>query len=233
MSLFDLNKFNDLINNVNKSISCGPSCVQQKTADQLKQKYIDAQTNKDTAEYQVFNAAKNYITYTQGEPGYTDYLEKQLTSKGDTIASTFNQNFINNSDIIKNNINTFKSLFINVSNVRDLYNKYKNENDKLEDDLINQSHDILTNDRKTYYEDQGINNLNTYYYFLIVIYFIIVTIFLLAIIFVNTTIKLSYRILILFVLIIYPFIIMFVFNLINDTINKIKDYIPSNAYRRI
>ena len=233
MSLFDFNKFNDLINNVNNSINCGPSCVEKNTVEQLKQKYLDAQTNQETADYQVFNAAKNYITYTEGEPGYNTYLEKTLTSKGNSIADTFNQNFINNSSIIKNNINTFKSLFINVNNVKDLYNKYKNDNDNLEDELKNKSHDILTNDRKSFYQDQGINNLNTYYTFLLVVYIVIVVVFLLAIIFVKTEVKLFYRILILISLIIYPFIIMFAFNTIKDTINTVKDYIPSNAYRRI
>ena len=57
----------------------------------------------------------------------------------------------------------------------DLYLKYKNENIELEKKLKDETNDILTNDRKTYYQDQGINNLKFFYhYFLLLIYIIVV-----------------------------------------------------------
>ena len=41
--------------------------------------------------------------------------------------------------------------------------------------LKDETNDILTNDRKTYYQDQGIDNLNLYYhYFFLLIYIIVV-----------------------------------------------------------
>jgi len=233
MSSFNLDNFNDLIKNANSIISCGPDCVKEKTAAELKQEYETAQYNKNNSQYNVSTAAKNYITFTQGQSGYNDYLDQELSKKADTISNNYNTNFTNNINIIKNNINTFKSLFLNANNVSDLYEKYKHENDILENSLKNKSADIITNDRKTYYEEEGISKLDNYYKFFLWIYFFVVFIFLLSIIFVDTDVKLYTRILIFIVLVIYPFIIMFVFNFIKNVVNRIKDYIPSNAYRNI
>jgi Fe2+ transport system protein B len=60
----------------------------------------------------------------------------------------------------------------------DLYKKYKTENAELTDELKNKTNDVLTNDRKTYYEDQQNDTLNGYYYyFFMVVYLIIVACF--------------------------------------------------------
>jgi hypothetical protein len=93
MSSFNLNNFNDLIKNANSILSCGPECVKQKTASELEQKYLAAQTNQKTAEYQVSDAAKNYVTFTQGESGYNEYLDKELGSKASSIANNYNANY--------------------------------------------------------------------------------------------------------------------------------------------
>jgi hypothetical protein len=233
MSLFNVDNLNDLISNTNNIISCGPDCVKENTAAELKQKYEQAQYNQVNAEYNVSNSAKNYITYTEGESGYNEYLDEELGKKANKTANDYNKNFNNNAIIIENNINTFKSLFLNESNIRDLYVKYKNENDTLEQKLKNTSADIITNDRKSYYEEEGVSKLNNYYYFFIVIYILVLIVFLLATIFVNTTVSLFNRIIILILLIIYPFIIMFLFDFIKKIGSRIKNYIPSYAYRNI
>jgi ABC-type transport system involved in cytochrome bd biosynthesis fused ATPase/permease subunit len=59
-----------------------------------------------------------------------------------------------------------------------LFKKDKKENIELYQELKDESNDILTNERKTYYEDQNIDSLKTYYYyFLLVIYIICVICF--------------------------------------------------------
>jgi uncharacterized membrane protein len=233
MSTFNLNNFNDLIKNANSVLSCGPDCVEQKTASDLKQKYLTAQTNEKTAQYQVSDAAKNYLTFTQGESGYNEYLDNDLGNKATSITNNYNTNFNNTINIIKDKINTFNSLFLNVKNVSDLYKKYKDENDFLENKLQNKSADIITNDRKTYYEEEGISKLKNYYYFFILIYIIILVIFTLACIFVNTTVSVFIRFIVLLILICYPFILFYVFESLKKMTHRIKDFIPSYAYRNI
>jgi hypothetical protein len=233
MSNFNLNNLNDLINQANQLINCGPSCSQNQTTTQLKQNYLDAQTNMISAPQQLLTAQKKYITYTEGESGYNEFLDKQLEEKADTVAKSYQTKFNDDVEIIKQKNKIYDGLVINYNNLIDLYKKYKIENDKMIYVLKNKSSDILTNDRKTYYEDQGITTLKTYNFLLLSFYAFIVVVFLLSILLVKSNVKLSTRIFILFLMVIYPFICYGFFHLLYKLFNDIKSHFPSNAYRNI
>lgn len=233
MANFNLNNFNDLMSQANQLISCGPSCQQQNTASQLRQNYLDAETNMVSAPQQLFSAQKAYYTYTEGESGYNEFINKELQEKADKIANTYQVKIDDDIDITKSKIETYQGLLVNFNNIIDLYNKYKNENSILENKLKNKSSDILTNDRKTYYEDQGINKLNSFYYFLIIIYGLTVIVFLLSIFLVKTNINFSLRIFILVIMIMYPFICYGLFHFLYKLYNHIRSFFPSNAYRTL
>ena len=233
MSNFNLNNFNDLMSQANQVISCGPSCQQQNTSSQLKQNYLDAETNMISAPQQLFNAQKAYYTYTEGESGYNEFIDKELQDKAATISNTYQIKIDGEIISIKANIETYQGLLVNFNNIIDLYNKYKKENSILENKLKNKSSDILTNDRKTYYEDQGINKLNSFYYFFIIIYGLVVTVFFFSILLVKTTVKISIRVLILFLMLLYPFICYGLFHLLYNLYNHIKGFFPKNAYRTL
>jgi len=209
-SNFNINNFNDLINQANKIISCGPSCSQENKAQLLKQKYLDAQDNVINAPHQLSDATKNYIIYTQGDAGYDEYLDEELEKKADVIISMYKDNFTNDVNNIQANLKTYKGLEINYNNIIDLYKKYKYENGVLENKYKDKKSDILTNDRKTYYKDQSIDKLNGYYYFLLFIYVIIVIIYFLSIILVNSKVKFSVRLLFLLLMVLYPFILNYI-----------------------
>lgn len=233
MSSFNLNNFNDLINQANQLITCGPSCQQSQTSSQLKQNYLNAETNMISAPQQLFNAQKEYITYTKGVSGYNEFMDKELQTKADAIANTYQKKIDDEINVIKQKIQTYDGLSTNFNNLVDLYKKYKKENHMLETKLKDKSSDILTNDRKTYYEDQGISTLNTYNYFLIGVYAFIIIVFLLSIFLVKTSVKLSGRIFILILMVIYPFICYGFFHLLYKMYNRVKEYLPSNAYRNL
>jgi hypothetical protein len=230
---FNINDFNNLITQANESISCGPSCMEQKKSQELEKNYLDAQTNEVSAPQQLFTAKKEYITYTQGESGYNEYIDNELQKKSETITSSYQTKFNNSVNTIKSNINIYDGLLINFNNVVDLYKKYKKENYDLEKRLKITSSDTLTNDRKNYYEDQGINRLKTYYYFLLFVYVFIVFVFLLSIFLVKTDVKMSMRLFILFLLIIYPFLCYWVFNLLQKFFVETKNYFSNNVYKNL
>jgi len=233
MSNFNLNNFNDLMNQANQLITCGPSCQQQSQSSQLKQNYLDAETNMVSAPQQLFSAQKAYYTYTEGESGYNEFIDEELQAKADGIANTYQTKIDGDITSIKSNIETYQGLLDNFNNIIDLYNKYKKENSILENKLKNKSSDILTNDRKTYYEDQGINKLNSFYYFFIIIYGLVVTVFFFSIFLVKTNTSFKVRIFILFLMLLYPFICYGFFQLLYKLYNHIRGLFPSNAYRTL
>jgi hypothetical protein len=169
----DMNKFNKLISQASDAVMCNSECRQQRTADKLKQNYLTSQTNLASASNQVQVAQKNYVTFTQGQSGYNDLLDNQLQEQAQKVADTFTEYFDSDSEAIKTQIDTYEGLLLNFKNVAELYVKYKKENTQLIKDLKNETNDVLTNERKTYYEDQKIDGLKGFYYYILLGIYII------------------------------------------------------------
>jgi len=229
----NLDKLNSLIDKATEAIICGPQCQKDKTANELKQKYLNSKTNLQTAPNQVQIAAKNYYTFTQGDAGYNEYLETQLNEKAEKIANIYQTNF--NADVDKANteIDTYNGLYINFANVFDLYTKYKTENIKLEKELKNTTSDILTNDRKTFYEDQGIDNLNFYYSIIKWLYIIVAIGFIISLFMLNSSLKFIQKIVIIIILISYPFISSKLLGLVISLYYGIIGILPKNLHRTL
>jgi hypothetical protein len=233
LDTFDLNEFNSLIEQANESISCDATCMQERERQQLLQQYLDAETNVVNAPEHLITTRKKYITFTQGENGYIDFLENELQNKADLIAKTYQSKFDHDVNLILTNIKTFEGFLVNFNNVVDLYKKYKMENNELEKQLKITTSDTLTNDRKAYYEDEGLQRLRTYYYFFLFIYILVVVVFILAMFLVKTNVTISNRIFILLLLISYPFVCIWLFRTIRNIFKRGMDYLPKNVYTKI
>ena len=75
-------KINDLLNKSAEALLCGPDCQKMKITDELKQKYLDAETNIQTAPIKLEQTKKNYYVYKEGRPFYDNMLEEELKKKG-------------------------------------------------------------------------------------------------------------------------------------------------------
>jgi hypothetical protein len=175
---FDINKFNALVSQASDRLSCNSDCQQKRQAEKLKQIYLNSQQNLESAGYQEETAQKNYVVFTQGNSAYNNLQTSQLQDKADSIANDFNENFNEETRQLVSYITTYDGILINFNNIFDLYIKYKQENAELYKKYKDETNDVLTNERKTYYEDQNISSLKSYYfYFLLVIYVIFVICF--------------------------------------------------------
>lgn len=229
---FDLNKFNTLINSANQVLSCGAECQKEKKAQQLKDKYLNAQSNLALAEPQYQIAKQNYYTYVSGQTGYNDMIETELTEKANLIADKFKANFT--SDINKTNVqlDSYNSLLVNYRNVVDLFKQYLTENNKLRKQLKDETNDVLTNERKTFYEDQQIDSLNGWYHYIIlVIYIISVICFVIFSLIYPTQTSLLKRFIILIFFIVLPFISSWLLGHIIYIIYWIFGLLPKNVYK--
>lgn len=227
----DMNKFNTLISQASDAIMCNSECRKQRETDKLKQNYLNSKTNLSSASNQVQVAQKNYVTFTQGDSGYNDLVNNELEEKATQIADAFTSKFTADSTKIQTQIDTYKGLLLNVKNVADLYFKYKKENVKLIKDLKNESNDVLTNERKTFYEDQKIDGLNGFYsYFLLTIYVICVICFgIFSIIYPSqTNWKIKLATFIGFILL--PFFSTWILGKIIYLIYTLYELLPKNVY---
>lgn len=225
-----MNQFNELLQKSQKAMVCGPDCQKAEASKTLEQKYLDAQVNLQTAPIQLQEAAKKYYTYTQGQSGYDNYTNNNLQIKLNAIVSTLTKSFTNNLNTAKILTDTYNTQLINSQYAKQVYDKYLEENTSLENKLKDNSYDIFTNDRKTYYEDQGIDNLKWWYTLFYRLYFILVFVYILFFYISTSNFTIVTRIIILIFLIIYPFIAPYILLYILHFCKNLYTLLPKNAY---
>lgn len=232
MSLpFNLDNFNALISQASDSLTCNSQCQQQRQANNLKQSYEDSQANLASAANQEQVAQKNYVIFTQGQIAYDNLISNQLQSKSEDLSNQFTQNFNNEVIQTQSQIDSYSGILINFRNIIDLYIQYKEENKEFFNELKNKTNDVLTNERKTYYEDQNINSLKlVYFYFLLVIYIICAACFIIFY-FVypsNVSWKIVLSLIIGFILL--PFISSWILSGIIYLLYEVYGILPKNVY---
>jgi hypothetical protein len=233
MSNYDLSQFNSFLQKATDAVTCNSECQRNRTIDSLEEKYVNAQTNTQTANYQLQVAEQNYVTFSQGEGAYNDLLQQQLEGKADLIATEFQENFDKEATQTSRLIQTYGGILVNFKNIVDLYFNYKKENIQLFKKLKEDTNDVLTNQRKTYYIDQENDTLTYFYfYFLLIIYIIIVICYLVFSLIYPSNASIIKRILIFIVLIILPFLSYFILAGVIYIGYKIFDLIPKNVYRQ-
>jgi hypothetical protein len=228
---FDLNRFNSFLDKATQAISCNSECQRKKTQEELKAKYLNAQSNLSLAEPEFQVAKKNYYTYVSGQDGYDEVIENEYKQKADLIIEKFKENFQDEISKIQSQLETYGSLLINFRNIVDLNLKYKRENANLSNQLKDNTNDVLTNERKTYYEDQQSKSLNYYYYYILLIIYVIVVICLIIF-------SLTYpsqtgwkgKLGLVFVFIALPFISTWLLGKIIYIVYWIFSLIPKNVY---
>ena len=227
-----MSNFNALVSQASDTIMCNSDCQQQRESDKLKQIFLTAQTKILSAPSELQIAEKNYVTFTQGEPAYNEMQEKEFRYKAKLIADETTQKFNDEATKIKTQIDTYNGLFLNYTNVVDLYEKYKIENVELFKELKDETNDVLTNERKTYYEDQQIDSLKFYYYyFLLTVYIICVMSFGIFSLMYPSQSTTTIKIVIFLLLLILPFISTFILGIIIYLIYELYNLLPKNAYR--
>jgi len=227
----DLDKFNSLIDQAAQSISCDAKCQKQKKRDELKQKYVNAQSNLARGPGKLELARKNYVIYNKGEPAYNQLIETELTKKAAMISTFYQDNFTEESYNILSDTNIYSGLLNNLTNVFDLYLKYTQENAILTKKLKDESNDILTNERKTYYEDQQIASLNAYYHYILWIIYIVVVLCLVvfSLIYPSQT-SFNVKIILVIIFAILPFVSTWILGKIIFIVYWLFGLLPKNVY---
>jgi hypothetical protein len=229
----DVNKFNQFLDNANQVLACDSKCQEQKKKNELKKKYLEAKTNLLTAPTQVETSYKNYLTYSKGDTAYNEYRENELQNKAEIIITTFKTNFSDGIEKAKESYDTYSGLLLNFSHIVELYTKLVKENAMLTLALKDKTSDVLTNDRKTYYEDQSIDNLNFYHKIILVIYIIFLIGFAVSIFVFPSASSRKSLLAILVFFIIYPFICVRIFQFLYYIKDTIMGVLPKDVYKDI
>jgi membrane-associated HD superfamily phosphohydrolase len=235
------NQINEMVAQVNSTLEqssqqllCGPDCQAQQNRDNLRQIYLDAELNLQTAPTKLTVAEKNYLISTLGEAGYSDYMTTKLTVQanqiGDKIETSFRKVAASSSTL--NNL--YETLYNNYDYLEDLYDNYSTVNISLKKDINLATGDVVTSDRKTYYETQNLTYLKNWYTIYKFIYIAIIIIFIIFLFVRRSEYSRVSRFFILIFFILYPiYITQSVFWIWNNVILRIWELLPSNIYKSI
>jgi len=124
------------------------------------------------------------------------------------------------------------SLETNYQRMNDLYDEYSEENDKMERFLKKVKDDIVTNDRKTYYEQQYIDSLENRYYWYRFIYIFLLLIIIGIILFKYSGSWIK-KLLIIVCFILYPIFIVPIVIYLIQCVKYILGFFPKNVYRKV
>lgn len=229
---FDLNNFNSFLDAASKTIACDSECQRNKKAEELKKQYQNAKANLTLAEPQFQVAKQNYYTYVSGQNGYNNIMETEYQKEADILAEILKAKFDEKISKILVQIDTYNGISINYENIADLEKQYLEENEELSKKLKTDTNDVLTNERKTYYESQEIDSLNNYYYYvLLVIYIVTVICYVIFTLLYPSGLSIFKRVLIFIALVILPFISTWWLGKLIQLIYWLYDLLPKNVYK--
>lgn len=223
---------NALIAQSNNALMCGPSCQREKQLSDLEEKYVGAKNNVRSAPTQLETAKKNYYLALEGQSGYNkmvlDTATKDAKKEINVLQTKFNETYKNVESLIV----THDSLTTNLNYMNALSQEYAVENIKMAKVLKKIRGDIITNDRKTYYEQQNVDHLEWWYNWFKILYIIFLIFLIIAVLLkVQGWIK---KIFIILIFVLYPVfitpLVKYILKLIHSILSAI---LPKDVYLTI
>lgn len=229
----DIDKFNKMIDQASKIVSCDSNCQRAKRKEELKQKFISARANVQTAPDQLNLATKRYFAFSNGPAMYEEITTDELKKKAKLLSAEIASNFLSEVDQIMNNLQEYSSA-LNGAKLADEYNKTLIAKIvELQNKLYSSINGTVTNDRRSYYELESIAYLRRWNYFFTIIFYVLVIALVLSFILVPNNNGLGKKIVISIALASYPFYILHIAKFVNKTYNKILKVVPKDIYKNM
>jgi lipopolysaccharide export LptBFGC system permease protein LptF len=226
-------KFNQMIEKAEELLNTTPSLEKEKSSNNLREIYFNTTKNYLTGPEQIEQSFKNYYVFEKGEQAYNEEHEKIMFQKAKIISNHFFKNFKKNSQMTLSRLESYTSLLVNFQNVKDYYLNLSNEYPNLTNKLKIKNADILTKNRKSFYEDQGINSLKFYYNIFFYIYLFILIVFLICIFLSPSSYSRGQLFIIFIIMILYLYIAEPIFNYLIKIGKKGLEVLPKNIYKSI
>jgi ABC-type multidrug transport system fused ATPase/permease subunit len=227
----DLSQFNSFIEQARDKLLCDANCQKERQTQDLEAIYLQAQSNLYNAPSQLQEARKNYFISSKGEAVYEEMQEEILEKRISVLKEELETRNIEEVRQLKIDIDIYANLYTNYRNMVDLYVKYVTENAKYKKELTEKESEITTNDRKTYYENQGIETLQFIYsYFFLFIYGIFLVIYIFLAIFYIRNGSLLKRVALFVSFLFLPSLSVYIISSIMWIFHLLYSFLPKNVY---
>jgi hypothetical protein len=164
---------------------------------------------------------------------YQKMEEKLINSDANKIVQELSSKFNEQLDNTKTLFAYYSSSVENTNNTLELYNEYLAKNKNMETKVKDSTSDILTNDRKTLYETEAHEKLDTWNKVFKWLYGVLVFMVIISLYFTEMDLSLWKKILIGIIVIVYPIIIGYILNTIYQKYKNVKSTLPKNVYNNL
>jgi hypothetical protein len=130
-------------------------------------------------------------------------------------------------------LNEYQNNLTNFNNLKDTYTYYNNDNGALIKKMDSNDSNVVTNYRKTYYEQQGISNLDYYYDVLFYIYTFVFFAIIISLFTSQSYFSVTTNLIILFILILYPYFSTIIFYYIMKLFSQLNNLVPTDIYTKL
>lgn len=224
-----LNSYNDMITTMNNNATCDATCEYNNELAKLYNAMKSAQLTEQQAPYLYKEAEKAYYAFLDKSVP-NDYTDKKYLEKYNVFVDEYQLKLyesINHAKKLNENYNT---MYINTKNSYDLYLGNLAVNEKLRKQFNITASDVFTNDRKSLYENQGLQTLQTHGKILFYLHILFVFCFIIAIFYYKTNLSIYNKIFFIILIIMQPIIGRLIMYIINKLTSIIKTFLPKNVY---
>lgn len=226
LSIGDLN---EMVEEVNDKLTCDDECQRQKEIVKLKKKYHIEKKRIVNAPHDLDNSRKKYFTYAFGEEYYDEFMTKKIKIEINKLSNKLALDHQHNYKTLTDSIDDYESIKKNSEYGTELIKKYKIENKILENKINEFANTKNINDRKVVYEVNEVDKLDNYNNQLLVLYWVMV-LFFLILFFSKNMFKESKNSMVVFVVLLYPFVIYWIVHVLHTISNYIYNSLPKNMY---
>ena len=169
----------DLVNKVNKKLSCDEECEQKKIVAALKKKWENTKKIARSSQPNEDDAEKKYYVAFKGESFYDNNIlkpryDEEVKNLINPIQQQLDRYKLDNSATIS----AYTAGYISLKRLKELEIVKLEEYRKLEKKLDNLIKNSNTSERKVFYKFQDIDIQKKYYMYLLIAYYLLVIIYL-------------------------------------------------------
>jgi hypothetical protein len=221
---------NKLIKTQNQMLACDAQCEHDKKLAKLREVYDIKEDNLETAPMQMEVARKNYLEFKYGKDDYVTKASVALKKEADKVIAEMTQIWKQEESMITVLIADYNSMLSTHADMDRYRDRISASVGRLDKNFAAKQNDTVTNDRKAFYQSQGVDNLRYWFYFLRWAYAAIVITYIVGVFSLPTTTSSKMKYGMLAMLLAYPFVVAVIAVASFAMIRTIVSKLPYNAF---
>tara|TARA_B110000285_G_scaffold223539_1_gene279176 strand:+ start:942 stop:1865 length:924 start_codon:yes stop_codon:yes gene_type:complete len=221
---------NGLIVAQTEYLACDAQCEYEKKLAKLRDVYDIKEDNLQTAPMKMEVARKNYLEFKYGKDDYVTKASVALKKEADKVIAEITEIWNQEEDMIKVLIADYNSMLSTHGDMERYRDRISASVGRLDKNFAAKQNDTVTNDRKAFYQSQGVDNLRYWFYFLRWAYAAIVITYIVGVFSLPTTTSSKMKYAMLAILLLFPFVVAVIAVASFAMIRTILSKLPYNAF---